>query len=86
MKRHLAQLPVLAKTIYGETLFIYLAVTEHAISVASVKEDDRVQHPVYYISKRLIWVESRYPPLEKLANCLVVASRKLRPYFQAHTI
>ena len=54
LKRHLAQPPVLAKPIDGETLFIYLAVTEYAISAALVKEDDRVQHPVYYISKTLI--------------------------------
>ena len=28
----------------------------------------------------------RYPELEKLALSLVVASRKLRPYFHAHSI
>uniref|UniRef100_A0A2N9ERC7 RNA-directed DNA polymerase n=1 Tax=Fagus sylvatica TaxID=28930 RepID=A0A2N9ERC7_FAGSY len=30
--------------------------------------------------------EERYPPMEKLAFALVTAARKLRPYFQAHTI
>ena len=28
----------------------------------------------------------RYPPMEKLAFTLIMAARKLRPYFQAHTI
>ena len=31
-------------------------------------------------------VETRYPELEKLALTLVVTSRKLRPYFHAHSI
>lgn len=65
----------------GKHYSIYLAVTEHAISAALVKEEDRVQHPVYYISKRLTGAESRYPTLEKLAYYLVIASRKLCPYF-----
>ena len=30
--------------------------------------------------------ETKYPELEKLALALVVASRKLRPYFHAHSI
>nr|XP_009783873.1 PREDICTED: uncharacterized protein LOC104232382 [Nicotiana sylvestris] len=37
-------------------------------------------------SKTLIDAETRYPHLEKLALALVVASRKLRPYFQCHPI
>jgi hypothetical protein len=31
-------------------------------------------------------VEERYPPMEKLAFALIIATRKLRPYFQAHNI
>ena len=27
-----------------------------------------------------------YPPMEKLAFALVIAARKLKPYFQAHTV
>jgi len=30
--------------------------------------------------------ETRYPHLEKLALTLIIASRKLRPYFQCHPI
>ncbi|XP_065015425.1 uncharacterized protein LOC135642869 [Musa acuminata AAA Group] len=29
---------------------------------------------------------ARYPPIEKLALALVLSARKLRPYFQAHTV
>jgi hypothetical protein len=45
-----------------------------------------IQKPVYFVSKALHGAEERYPQIEKLAFALVMASRKLRPYFQAHTI
>ena len=41
---------------------------------------------MYYISKWLIDAETRYLEMEKLALALVIASRKLRPYFHSHTI
>ena len=44
------------------------------------------QHPVYYVSKTLVDAETRYTQLEKLALALVIAARKLRPYFQAHEV
>lgn len=49
-----------------------------------LKDQGRIQKPIYYISKMLVDVETRYLPLEKLALALVHASRKLRHYFQAH--
>ena len=51
-----------------------------------VKEEDKVQKPVYYISKVLIGAETRYLKIEKLAYALIIAARKLRHYFQAHPI
>ena len=38
------------------------------------------------MSKRLLDVETRYPELEKRALTLMVASKKLRPYFHTHLI
>ena len=84
--QHLSTPPILSKPIDHEKLYIYLAVSENAISAALVREEDRIQRPVYYISKRLAGAERNYPKQEKLAYCLVIASRKLRPYFQAHSI
>ena len=78
--------PLLSKPTDGEPLFLYLAVTEYVISRALIKEEERVQWPVYYIRKRLVDAEIRYPEMEKLALALVVASRKLRPYFHSYTI
>nr|XP_009769283.1 PREDICTED: uncharacterized protein LOC104220161 [Nicotiana sylvestris] len=57
-----------------------------AVSAVLVREDKGKQSPIYYVSKSLLDVETRYPHLEKLALELNMALRKLRPYFQCHPI
>nr|GEX58572.1 putative ribonuclease H-like domain-containing protein [Tanacetum cinerariifolium] len=42
--------------------------------------------PIYFLSKVLQGAELNYPTLEKLVLALVHAARRLRRYFQAHTI
>ena len=67
-------------------LFLYLAISLVAVRVALVREEDKVQKPVYYTSRALRGAEERYPPMEKLAFALVMAACKLKPYFQAYTV
>ncbi|XP_052193952.1 uncharacterized protein LOC127802277 [Diospyros lotus] len=86
LKAYMGYAPLLSKPKDGERLVVYLGVSEHALSAALVREEEGVQYPVFYVSKRLVDAETRYTPMEKLAYCLVAASRKLRPYFQAHQI
>ena len=57
-----------------------------AVSAALVREEDKVQKPMYYTSQALHGAEERYPPMEKLAFALVTIARKLKPYFQAHMV
>ena len=45
-----------------------------------------VQHPVYFVSSLLQGARSRYSGMQKLLLGLLMASRKLRRYFQAHEI
>ena len=80
--------PILVSPIEGELLTLYLAVSDFSTSAVLVRDRDRdrVQHPVYYYSRALRGAEERYPRMEKLILALVTAARKLRPYFQAHTI
>ncbi|NHW17305.1 RNase H-like domain-containing protein, partial [Escherichia coli] len=78
--------PLLSKPCKGDTLSLYLGISPSALSAVLVRMEDRTELPVYYISKRLLEAESRYSQMERLAFCVVVASRKLRPYFQAHSI
>ena len=70
----------------GEELFLSLAVSPTAISATLVREEDKVQKPVYYTSWALQGVEERYPLMEKLAFALLTAAYNLKPYFQAHTV
>ena len=58
----------------------------HAISSSLIREEEKVQKPMYYTSRALRGVEGRYPLMEKLAFTLITAYRKLRHYFQAHIV
>ena len=86
LKEYLGKPPLLSKPIEGEPLFLYLMVSKYAVSGALIWEEEKVQWLVYYISKRLIDDETRYPKMEKLALALVITPRKLRTYFHSHTI
>ena len=52
-----------------------------AVSAALIREEGKTQLPVYYISQAFQGAEAKYPRIEKIAFALIVASRKLRPYF-----
>ncbi|XP_050248944.1 uncharacterized protein LOC126696213 [Quercus robur] len=86
LKAYLTMAPLLRPSVEGEELYLYLAVTSHAVSSALIREEDKVQRPVYYTSKALKGAEGRYPQMKKLAFALITASRKLRHYFQTHVI
>ena len=45
-----------------------------------------MQQPDYFISRAFRGAEKRYLRMEKLAFALVTVVRKLKSYFQAHTI
>ncbi|GJW55870.1 reverse transcriptase domain-containing protein [Tanacetum coccineum] len=49
-------------------------------------EREEGQLPIYFVSRVLQGAELNYPTLEKLILALVHATRRLRMYFQAHTI
>ena len=70
----------------GKELFLYLAISPAVVSAALIKEEDRVQKPVYYTSRALRGAEERYPLMEKLVFALVTTIHKLKSYFQAHTM
>jgi hypothetical protein len=82
----LANPPLLGGPVEGEILYLYLAVSQSAVSSVLVREESGKQKPVYFTSKVLHGVEERYPRIEKLTFALVISARRLRPYFQAHAI
>ncbi|XP_022865086.1 uncharacterized protein LOC111384970, partial [Olea europaea var. sylvestris] len=82
LKQTLASPPILTRPEPGDTLFLYLAVSQNAVSGVLVKEVNRVQQPIYYVSKALLDAETRYTLAEQLALALVIAARKLRHILQ----
>ena len=86
LKTYLSSPPILASPSKGELLTPYLAVSDFSTSAVLIKDKDLVHHSVSYCSRALRGAEERNPRMEKLVLALVTATRKLRPYFQAHTI
>ena len=87
IKQYLAEPPILTSPDTGETLFVYLAVSDTAISVALFKEnEDGKQRHVFFVSKSLADAETRYSCLEQAALALQIEAKKIRLYFQAHPI
>ena len=41
---------------------------------------------MYYVSQTFQGAEARYPRIEKITFALIMALRKIRPYFQANPI
>ena len=86
LKRYLSNPPLLSPSKKGESLYLYLAMSETAVSAALIREEGRKQLLVYYVSQAFQGAEFRYPRIEKIVVALIVASRKLRQYFQANSI
>ena len=84
LKRYLSNPPLLNLSKERENLYLYLAISATVVSAALIQEEDKKQLPVYYVSQTFQGAEAKYPRIEKISFALIVASRKLRPYFQAN--
>src|SRR5438105_2305308 len=75
-----------------ESLLLYIAATSHVVSTGIVVERQeeghiqKVQRPVYFISEVLSESTIRYPQVQKILYAVLITSRKLVRYFQAHPI
>ncbi|XP_016199385.1 uncharacterized protein LOC107640375 [Arachis ipaensis] len=86
LKQHLTSPPILQRPETGKPLYLYLSISNHAISSVLVTETGKKQSPVYFISRVLQPTETRYPKIEQLALALITTARRLRHYCQSHTI
>ncbi|XP_031090958.1 uncharacterized protein LOC115995951 [Ipomoea triloba] len=86
LKAYLMSLPPLAKPEKGELLYLYLGISQAAISSVLVRDDAGVQRPVYYVSRALRGAELRYSPTEKAIFAVDATAKKLNHYFQAHPV
>ena len=53
LKVYLSSPPLLSPSQTGEELYLYLAVSASAVSSVLIREEERIQKPVYYISRAL---------------------------------
>jgi hypothetical protein len=86
LKRYLSSPPLLTSRKPIETLLLYLASISTVVSATLVKEEYGHQHPIHYVRKALTRERDRYTQIEKISYALLMASRKLCPYFLGHAI
>jgi hypothetical protein len=74
----------------GAPLLLYVAASHSAVSAAFVQEkfegQIKNQAPVHFVFDVLSLSKKNYTKLEKVLYAVLMASRKLRHYFQAYHI
>ena len=87
VKRYLTEPPILSSPKSDEQLYIYLVVSDYAVSVILFRHiQDKEYRLIYYVSKAMVNVETQYPIMEHTALTLKNVAQNLRPYFQAHQV
>ena len=81
LKKYLLSPPLLSPSKPRKELYLYIAVSQAAVSAALVREEEGSQRPIYFISRAFQGAEERYPQMEKLAFASVIVTRKLKSYF-----
>ena len=86
VKEHLTRLPTISRLETGDTLQLYISAPPKTIAALLLVEKEKQQHPIYFVSHILNGTEGRYQLIEKMDFAVVIAARKLRPYFYYHPI
>ena len=75
IKQYLTEPPILISPEASDTLYLYLAASDVAVSGALLKEcGDARLRPVFFVSKSLTDAETRYTHLERAALALRAAA------------
>lgn len=64
LKSYLSNPPLISIPKPNEQLFVYMSSSKKAVSAALIKEDEKVQKPIYYINRILVGTKVNYLPLE----------------------
>ncbi|GJZ96701.1 reverse transcriptase domain-containing protein [Tanacetum coccineum] len=86
MKQLIAELPMLVTPMEKEELIVYLAAAKETVSAVLMTERETKQMPIYFVSRALRGPKINYTSMEKLVLALVHACKRLKRYFQAHSI
>ena len=80
IKEYLSKPPVLIAPQSGKPFKMYISAEDDTIVAVLAQEVDGKEHVIFYLSRKLIDAETRYPPIEKLCLSLYHACTKLRHY------
>jgi hypothetical protein len=92
LKEMLSNPLILVPPATGEPLLLYVAAMTQVVSAAVVVERAEeghtlpIQRPVYFISEVLLETKVCYPQIQKLLYTIVLTRRKLRHYFEGHSV
>ena len=87
IKNYLMNPPVLQPPKPGKPLILYLAIEKDAIGAMLAQEgEERAEHVVYYLSKKLLQYEANYSLVEKMCLAVIWTTKKLRNYFQSYRV
>jgi hypothetical protein len=77
IKEYLSKPPVLVPPQQGKPFYVYLSVGDTSIASVIVQVQDGKERVVFYLSRRMLDAETRYPEIEKLCLCLFFTCTKL---------
>jgi len=83
IKSYLTNPPILSPLLKDRRMKLYIATSEYTIGSMLAQEDENgVERAIYYLSRVLSDVETRYHPSEKLCLCLYFSCTKLKHYIK----
>ena len=72
--------PVLVPPQQGKPFKLYISADDQTIGSALIQEFEGKERVVFYLSRGLLDLETRYSPTKKLCLCLYFSCTKLRHY------
>jgi hypothetical protein len=77
IKEYFLKPPVLVPLQQDKPFYIYLSVGDTSIASVVIQVHDGKERVVFYLSRRMLDAETRYPEIEKLCLCLFFTCTKL---------
>ena len=80
IKEYMKAPPVLVPPQLGKPFKLYVSADNHTIGSSLMQEFEGKERVIFYLSRRLLDLETRYSPIENLCLCLYFSCTKLWHY------